>query len=254
MRLNRFLASAGLGSRRGVETLIKEGRVKINGRVIEDLATQVSPQDVVKVGQRVVRAEATLHVLLYKPRGFLVTASDELERRTIFNCLPPEWPRVFHVGRLDRESEGLLILTNDGDLSLALTHPRYKIDKEYEVTIDKPFDPSHKEKLLRGFHIIGGRAKMESVTQTAEKKLRVVLRQGIKRQIRLMMYEMGYEVERLVRIRIGPIRIGDLEPGQWRMLGKGELAALREGTVKETAAPKEAGAPRERRENEQDEE
>ncbi len=253
MRLNRFLASAGLGSRRGVETLIREGRVKINGRVIEDLATQVAPQDVVKVGQRVVRAEPTLHVLLYKPRGFLVTASDELERRTIFHCLPPEWPRVFHVGRLDRESEGLLILTNDGDLSLALTHPRYKIDKEYEVTLDKAFDPSHREKLLRGFHIIGGRAKMESVTQTAERKLRVVLRQGIKRQIRLMMYEMGYEVERLVRIRIGPIRIGEMEPGQWRMLSKGELAALREGAVKEAPGAK-ADALKERRENEQDEE
>lgn len=254
MRLNRFLASAGLGSRRGVETLIREGRVKINGRVIEDLATQVAPQDVVKVGQKVVRAEPILHVLLYKPRGFLVTASDELERRTIFNCLPPEWPRVFHVGRLDRESEGLLILTNDGDLSLALTHPRYKIDKEYEVTIDKAFDPSHREKLLRGFHIMGGRAKMEAVTQTAEKKLRVVLRQGIKRQIRLMLYEMGYEVERLVRVRIGPIRIADLEPGQWRMLGKGELAALREGAVKETESAKEGSAPKARRENEQDEE
>jgi 23S rRNA pseudouridine2605 synthase len=252
MRLNRFLASAGLGSRRGVETLIKEGRVKINGRVIEDLATQVSPQDVVKVGQRVVRAEPTLHVLLYKPRGFLVTASDELERRTIFQFLPPEWPRVFHVGRLDRESEGLLILTNDGDLSLALTHPRYKIDKEYEVTLDKAFDPSHREKLLRGFHIIGGRAKMEAVSQTAERKLKVVLRQGIKRQIRLMMYEMGYEVERLVRTRIGPIRIGDMEPGQWRMLAKHELAALREGMVKEPGAKEDA--PRERGENEQDEE
>jgi 23S rRNA pseudouridine2605 synthase len=248
MRLNRFLASAGLGSRRGVETLIRDGRVKVNGRVIEDLATQVSPQDVVKVGQRVVRAEPTLHVLLYKPRGFVVTASDELDRRTIFQCLPSEWPRVFHVGRLDRESEGLLLLTNDGDLSLALTHPRYKIDKEYEVTIDKPFDPSHREKLLRGFHIIGGRAKMESLAQTGEKKLKVVLRQGIKRQIRLMLYEMGYEVEKLVRTRIGPIRIGDLEPGQWRMLTKHELAALREGAVKET------NPPATRKENEQDEE
>ena len=233
MRLNRFLASAGLGSRRGVEALIKEGRVRVNGRVIEDLATQVEPTDVVKVGQRVVRAEPILHVLLYKPRGFVVTASDELERRTIYHCLPKEWPRVFHVGRLDRESEGLLILTNDGALALALTHPRYKIDKEYEVMIDKPFDPSHREKLLRGFHIIGGRAKMEALTQTGPKKLRITLRQGLKRQIRLMLYEVGYEVEQLIRMRIGPIRIGDMEPGQWRMLAKHELTALREGMAKE---------------------
>src|SRR3954470_14979330 len=247
MRLNRFLAASGLGSRRGVEELIRAGRVRINGRVVEDLATQVGPDDTVKVGSRVLKAEEPVHAVLYKPRGYVVTASDERDRKTIYELLPEDWPRVFHVGRLDKDSEGLLIVTNNGDLSLAITHPRFKIEKEYEVMIDKAFDPAHREKLLRGFHIIGGRAKMEAVTQTAERKLRVVLRQGIKRQIRLMLYDIGYEVERLVRTRIGPIRIGDMEPGQWRMLTKHELAALREGLVKE-APVKEGAANRERRE------
>ena len=133
MRLNRFLAAAGLGSRRGVETLIRDGQVRINGRVIEDLSTQVAPDDVVKVGTRVVGKEPPLYAVLNKPPGYVVTASDERDRRTVFDLVPAEWPRSFHVGRLDKESEGLVILTNDGDLGLAVTHPRYKVEKEYEV-------------------------------------------------------------------------------------------------------------------------
>jgi 23S rRNA pseudouridine2605 synthase len=226
MRLNRFLAASGLGSRRGVEELIRAGRVRINGRVIEDLATQVGPDDTVKVGSRVLKVEEPVRVVLHKPRGYVVTASDERDRKTIFELLPEDWPRVFHVGRLDKESEGLLIVTNDGDLSLALTHPRYKIEKEYEVMLDKPFDPAHREKLLRGFHIIGGRAKMEEVKQLGPNRLRVTLQQGIKRQIRLMLYELGYEVEQLVRIRIGSLFLGRLRPGEWRRLSPKEVKAL----------------------------
>ncbi len=226
MRLNRFLAASGLGSRRGVEELILAGRVRINGRVVEDLATQVGPTDVVKVGSRVLKAEAPIHAVLHKPRGYVVTASDERDRKTIYELLPDDWPRVFSAGRLDKDSEGLLIVTNDGDFSLAITHPRYKVEKEYEVTLDKPFDPSHREKLLKGFHIIGGRAKMEELRQTGARHLRVVLKQGIKRQIRLMLYSLGYEVEQLVRIRVGPLFLGRLRPGEWRRLSPKEVKAL----------------------------
>ncbi|RYD70267.1 MAG: rRNA pseudouridine synthase, partial [Verrucomicrobiaceae bacterium] len=227
MRLNRFLAGAGLGSRRSVEELISEGRVKINGRVVTELATMVSPEDTVKVGNRVVQTQHTVHAVMNKPKGVVCTADDERGRPTIYNFLPEEWPRVFHVGRLDKESEGLLIVTNDGDLSLALTHPRYKMEKEYEVTLDKPYDPAHTAKLLRGFHIIGGKAKMAEVEQEGPKRLRIVLTQGIKRQIRLMLYEMGYEVERLVRVRIGPIVLTKFPPGTWRMLSPHEVAELK---------------------------
>jgi len=229
MRLNRYLAAAGLGSRRSVEALILEGRVKINGVIVEDLGTVVSAADVVKVGSKVVKPQEIVHAVLYKPRGFLCTASDERERRTIFDLLPTDWPRVYHVGRLDMESEGLLIVTNDGELSLSLTHPRFKIEKEYEVTLDKPFDPAQKAKLLRGFHIEGGRAKMESVEQVAANKLRVILTQGIKRQIRLMMYDCGFEVENLRRIRIGTIQIEKLRAGMWRMLSPKDVADLKAG-------------------------
>src|SRR4029079_5934063 len=130
---------------RSVEEIIKTGRVKINGRPVTDLATQVGPEDSGKVDNRAVHTEKTLHAGPNKPRGFLCTAADEFERRTIFDLLPEGWPRVFHVGRLDKESEGLLIVTNDGDLSMALTHPSHQIDKEYEVGIDKPFDSAHRE-------------------------------------------------------------------------------------------------------------
>jgi 23S rRNA pseudouridine2605 synthase len=227
MRLNRFLSSAGLGSRRGVEELITSGQVRLNGHVVTDLATKVGPDDAVKVGSRLIRSEQKITVLLNKPRGYLCTASDERDRKTIFELLPANWPRVYHVGRLDKDSEGLLLVTNDGDLSLALTHPRYKIEKEYEVLLDKPFNPKDREKVLRGFHIMGGRAKAERLDILAPTHLRLTLTQGIKRQIRLMLYELGYEVERLARVRLGPLKIGEMRPGEWRLLTGKEIAALK---------------------------
>ena len=236
MRLNRFLAAAGLGSRRGVEQLILDARVRVNGRVVTDLATKVEAVDTVKVGNRVVRVEHPVHAVLMKPAGYVCTADDERGRKTIFDLLPSHWPRVFHVGRLDMESEGLLIVTNDGDLSLALTHPRHQVEKEYEVALDRPFDPAHRDKLLRGFHIIGGRAKFERLEILGPKHLRLVLLQGLKRQIRLMLYEFGYEVVRLVRVRIGPVRIERMRPAEWRLLTAAEVTTLKQAAPATKAA------------------
>ena len=228
MRLNRFLAAAGLGSRRSCEELIRSGQVAINGHVCTNLATEVGDEDFVKVGNHRVLPQRKLFVLLNKPRGYLCTASDTHERRTIFDLMPKNWPRLFHVGRLDKESEGLLILTNDGELSLRLTHPRYKIEKEYEVLLDRAFDfTEDRAKLLRGMKIEGGWAKAEAVHKLAPAALRVVLRQGLKRQIRLMFYELGYEVKRLVRTRIGSLRIENLRPGDWRFLDAREVELLK---------------------------
>ena len=163
MRLNRFLASAGLGSRRSCEELIRTGQVTINGVLCENLATKVEPSDVVKVGQRVLKSAAPMTLLMHKPPGFLCTASDTHDRQTIFDLLPAHFPRLFHVGRLDRDSEGLLLLTNDGDLALKLTHPRYKVEKEYEAVLDKPFDFELAAKLLHGISLEEGWAKAEEV-------------------------------------------------------------------------------------------
>jgi 23S rRNA pseudouridine2605 synthase len=180
------------------------------------------------VGSRRILPEKPLYILLHKPRGYLCTASDTHDRQTIFELLPGHWPRLFHVGRLDRDSEGLLILTNDGDLAMHLTHPRFKIDKEYEVLLDRPYNAATSTpKLLRGVNTEFGRAKAESVRQISAMLLRIVLRQGLKRQIRLMLNKAGYEVKRLIRIRIGPLRLTELRAGEWRLLTAAEVKALR---------------------------
>ena len=228
MRLNRFLASAGFGSRRGCEELIRTGVVTVNGEICQNLATQITDSDAVKVRNKLVKSQEHFYVLLNKPRGYVCSAADEHNRRTVFDLVPKNWPRLFHVGRLDRESEGLMILTNDGDLALRLTHPRYKIDKEYEVLLDLPFDQDkHGPKMLKGFMIEGGRAKLESIFKLAPTRLKVVLRQGLKRQIRLMFYKMGYEVERLIRTRIGLLTTKGVTEGTWRFLTNEEIRQLR---------------------------
>jgi 23S rRNA pseudouridine2605 synthase len=226
MRLNRFLAAAGVGSRRHCDELIAAGRVTINGRVCTDFSAQPAEGDHVKVGNKMVRAQQRLDLLLHKPAGYVSTRSDPNARDTIFDLLPPKLPRLFNIGRLDAQSEGLLVLTNDGDFAQRLMHPRYKVDKEYEVTLDKPWQPELAAKLLRGVMLDGQRAKLERVHSIAPTKLRVILRQGINRQIRRMFYELGYEVNRLVRTRIGNLRLGDLPRGHWRPLTKAELRSL----------------------------
>jgi 23S rRNA pseudouridine2605 synthase len=227
MRLNRFLAAAGIGSRRHCDELIAVGRVTINGRVCTDFSTQPSPRDHVKVDGKLIHVEPPLTIALYKPAGFVSTRSDPHARDTIFDLLPPKFPRLFNIGRLDAQSEGLLLLANDGKLAQRLTRPRHKIDKEYEVTLDRQWDPALAPKLERGIFLDGQRARIERLHSFAPTRLRVILRQGINRQIRRMFYEIGYEVKRLVRIRIGNLRLGDLPRGNWRALTKSELAALR---------------------------
>ncbi len=246
MRLNRYLAAAGLGSRRACELIITAGRVSINGHVITALATNVGPEDAVKVDHRPIKVQQAVYVMLNKPTGFLSTRTDPRQRDTVFDLLPPDFPRVFHVGRLDQDSEGLLLLTNDGELSLQLTHPRYKIDKEYEVVLDRPFDMALAAKLMAGVSIPVDsreegqppqrvRAKAEAIHKIGAQKLKVILRQGLKRQIRLMFAAVGYDVKRLERVRLGPLRLGRLKPGIWRHLDPGEVAALRPAKKKSKA-------------------
>lgn len=226
MRLNRFLAAAGLGSRRHCDELIAAGRVTVNGKVCTDFSVQPGERDHVKIDGKLIHAERRLDLMLHKPAGFVSTRSDPHARDTIFDLLPPHLPRLFNIGRLDAQTEGLLLLTNDGDLAQRLTHPRYKIEKEYELTLDRPWDPALAPKLLRGIMLDGQRARIDRIHAVKPTRLRVVLRQGINRQIRRMFYDVGYEVNRLVRIRIGRLHLGDLPRGHWRPLSKGELKTL----------------------------
>jgi 23S rRNA pseudouridine2605 synthase len=228
LRLNRFLAAAGIGSRRHCDELIAAGRVTINGQTCTNFSAQPGERDHVKVDGKLVRAERPLHIILHKPAGFVSTRKDPRARDTIFELLPAKFPRLFNVGRLDAQSEGLLILTNDGDLAQRLMHPRYKIDKEYEVTLDRAWDAALTPKLLRGILLDGERARIAHLRPHTPTRLGIVLRQGINRQIRRMFEAMGYRVERLVRTRIGNLRLGDLPRGHWRPLSKRELGSLRQ--------------------------
>jgi 23S rRNA pseudouridine2605 synthase len=164
--------------------------------------------------------------MLHKPAGFVSTRIDPNARNTIFDLLPPKFPRLFNIGRLDAQTEGLLILTNDGDLAQRLTHPRYKVEKEYEVTLDRPWDPSLAVKLRSGIVLDGQKARIENVRVIRPTRLRVVMRQGINRQIRRMFFALGYEVEKLIRTRVGHLRLGDLPRGHWRPLSRSELKSL----------------------------
>jgi len=226
VRLNRFLAAAGLGSRRHCDELIAAGRVTVNGQACTNFGTQIETGDHVKVDHKLVRPKETLTILLHKPAGFVSTRRDPHARDTVFDLLPAKFSRLFNVGRLDAQTQGLLLLTNDGDLAQHLTHPRYKVEKEYEVMLDRLWDPTLAEKLRRGIFLDGKRARLTSVQQFGPTRLRVVLQQGLNRQIRRMFYEIGYEVKRLVRTRLGHLRLGDLPRGSWRPLTKSELAKL----------------------------
>ena len=227
-RLNKFLASAGLGSRRSCEKLILSGVVTINGRTIISLATLVTENDEVRVAGRTIEPPKTkTSIAFHKPKGFLCTKSDERSRRSIYELLPPHLLRLNHVGRLDKDSEGLLILTDDGSLAHHITHPSQKIPKEYLVELDSPIDEKAAMKLLRGFPIIGGFGSFDRIVHLGNSRYKVILSQGIKRQIRLMFYRVRRDVLRLKRIRIGSIELGQLKPGEWRPLRKTEITGLR---------------------------
>jgi 23S rRNA pseudouridine2605 synthase len=226
MRLNRFLAAAGLGSRRSCEELILKGSVSINGSFCRDLSMRVASGDDVRVSGRVVHAIAPRTILLNKPAGYTTTRSDRHAERTIFDLLPTDAGHLFHVGRLDKESEGLLLLTNDGVLAQDLMHPSKGVDKEYEVVLDKTFSERDAAALRRGTWIEGSVARIESVRNLAPNKIQIILHQGIKRQIRVMLGQLGFKVQRLIRVRLGPLTLRGVKPGSYRDLRKEDLEIL----------------------------
>ena len=223
MRLNQYLAKAGFGSRRACEELILEGAVTINGHRLKELATRVGEQDNVLVHGKPVKMPLSIVAILHKPAGYLCTSPDATTERTIYDLLPAGWPRVVYVGRLDKDSEGLLVVTNDGELAQRLTHPSTKMRKTYIVTLNRDFDFALAAKMKKGFPIEPGFARMEDIFRVGPRTVKVVLTQGLKRQIREMFYRVGYEVRRLVRVQVGNLILGNLAAGQHRVLTQDDV-------------------------------
>jgi 23S rRNA pseudouridine2605 synthase len=241
-RLQRALARAGLGSRRSTEDLIREGRVRV-GRRVARLGDRVDPTvDRVSVDGVPVPVDPELRYLaLNKPAGVTTTLRDPHAARSLAALLPPG-PRVFPVGRLDRDSEGLLLLTNDGDLAFRLAHPRYGVEKEYLVEVAGALSRSDERSLAAGVELEDGLARPVRVgplhrtgTRTA---ITIVMAEGRKREIRRMLAALGYPVSRLLRVRVGPVRIGRLAPGTVRSLTQEEVRELyRSAGLNKTGMP-----------------
>ena len=234
LRLNKALSAAGLGSRRAVEDLVRAGRVSVDGQVVHDLGRRVDPaHDRVTVdGSRVVLDERRRYWLLNKPAGVISTAADPSGRPTVVGLVPDQ-PRVFPVGRLDRDTEGLLLLTNDGPLAYRLTHARYGVDKRYLAEVERlPADAP--ARLRRGVELEDGLAKPIRVRVVAgagrRRMIEVVLVEGRNREVRRLLEAVGAPVRRLVRTAVGPIRLTGLAPGEFRALRPDEIRSLYRAT------------------------
>ena len=237
-RLQKVLAQRGYGSRRVCEELITAGRVRINGRVAT-LGDRVEVEsDVVEVDGRPAPLRPDLvYYLLNKPVGVVSTARDTHGRPTVVDLVPPE-PRVFPVGRLDTDTEGLLLLTNDGELTNRLTHPRYGVEKEYLVTVEPaPVAAESLRRLRRGVELDDGMTSPARVSQPTPGVLRITIHEGRNRQVRRMCSAVGHSVVRLVRIRIGPLADRRLAPGSWRTLAADEVRSLIEALPSDVTSP-----------------
>ncbi len=225
MRLQKYLARSGLASRRKAERLIEAGRVTVDG-VVATLGTRVRPGQEVRVDGRVVAPPAAVIVLLlHKPQGYTTTRSDPHALRTVYELLP-ELPGLHAVGRLDRDSEGLLLFTNHGELTQRLTHPRYRVARVYRVWTKKgAIPPPVARQLVRGVRVDGERLKAQKA-RPAPGGAVLTLTEGKKREVRRMLAALGYPVVRLLRVKMGPVRLGGLKAGQWRRLDEAEVDAL----------------------------
>lgn len=225
-RINQFLAACGLGSRRKCEELVTSGRVEVNGSPCLTLSTRITPSDHVRVDGKRVTCRESVTIAFHKPRGLVCSRQDELGRETIYSILPTALQSLHHVGRLDLDSEGLLILTNDGELSQALMHPSKAVEKEYLVTANQAFENAHLDQFLEGVYTPEGKFRAKSLERLSPRRIKVVLDHGAKRQIRLMLEALGYEVTKLLRVRIGNLWLGDLAPGDWAILNAKEIGML----------------------------
>ncbi len=228
-RLQKILSQAGIASRRASEKLMLEGRVSVNGATVTELGTKADPaHDDIRVdGRRIKAPERHRYLLLNKPRGYVTTRSDPQKRPTVLDLLRGVREYVYPVGRLDYDSEGLLILTNDGDLAARLTHPRHGVPRVYEARVLGEPDAHDVSRLSKGITIDGRRTEPAEIVALGAGRLRITVREGRNRQVRKMCDAIGHPVDELRRVAIGPIRDPKLKPGQWRELTPQEVERLR---------------------------
>jgi 23S rRNA pseudouridine2605 synthase len=229
--LQKFLAEAGVASRRASEQIILAGRVEVNGRKVQELGSKVDPaHDRVTLDGQPIKPKRKLYVALHKPPELVCSRSDELGRSTIYELLPKEWGHLHSVGRLDYKSEGLIFLTNDGEFSLHLTHPRYGIAKKYLATIEGPVPAELLDLFMKGVWYEGERYKAEKARIVsggrAQTLVELELAEGKYHEVRRLFESQGRTVKRLQRVQIGNIKLGELPPGKWRTLTEPEIKSL----------------------------
>lgn len=232
MRLQRFLALAGVASRRHSEELVAAGRVRVNGRIIRKLGTTVDPErDVVEVDGERIEAEEKLYILLNKPRGYLSSVTDPRGRPTVSELTVGLPARLYPVGRLDMDTEGVLLMTNDGELCHRLTHPRFGVEKTYRAEVVGKPSRDAIGRLRRGLKIGGEKTWPARVRLLSSRRgrstLEITIHEGRKRQVKKMCEIVGHPVTRLERVEFGGIRLGGLKPGQYRALSDSEIASLK---------------------------
>ena len=233
-RLHVRIAHSGICSRRAAEVMIQEGRVQVNGDYVVDLGVKVTPEDEIRLDGAVIGVAKGYTVLLNKPTGVVTTLSDPQGRPTIVRLLPKYGVQLKPVGRLDMDTEGLLICTNDGELANRLAHPRYGIEKEYLATVAGIPDEKAITRLQKGVFVEGRKTQPAQVDvvhterKTESTVLRITIHEGRKRQVRLMCELVGHPVKTLKRTRIGPLKLKGMHPGECRLLGKTEVNELRQ--------------------------
>lgn len=229
-RLNKYIALCGLGSRRNADELIKSGKVEVNGEKIDSPAVTVTKKDIVKISGKVIKPEKKEYIIFNKPPGYITTAKDEKNRKTIYNIIPEKMKNLKSAGRLDRESSGLLIMTNDGELIQKLTHPKMQVPKVYRVTARGKFTAQDLEKLRNGIEIEKGKiAYADAIVldySNSVTTLEITLFQGYNRQIRKMLEKIDHPVISLKRIAHACIVMGSLDRGKFRYLKPKEVEGL----------------------------
>ena len=227
IRLNKYIADAGVTSRRGADSLIEAGRVKVNGKRITELGYKVDDKSKVEVDGETIRPEKSkTYLALYKPRGVLSTMYDPEGRPSLAELMEFRKERLFHVGRLDKESEGLILLTNDGEITFRATHPSYGLEKTYLVQYDGELPKDAKATLTKGVELEDGIGRVIGYKELPNNWLELKIHEGRYHIIRRLMEAVGVEVTRLVRSQFGPILLGDMKEGRWRDLNDVEVANL----------------------------